>query len=160
MPDSLDSYRNTRSPRKRYSYVVNLHRLNMNRRQYAAGCAVVTVVASAGCIDTVRDWIDSIESGEGGRVRNAETETFEIEAEAGELITVDVDIERDGSRQHSGRVAIYDAAGNLLESEEISYTGLSRQSAEATAPEDGTYEIEVSPGSDRDAELRVSVWTD
>ena len=132
----------------------------MNRRQYAAGCAVGVAVASAGCIDTVREWIDSIESGVGGRVRNAESETFEIEVEADELITVDVDIDVEGSRGNSGRMAIYDPAGELLESDEISYSGLSRQSVEAIAPEGGTYEIVVAPGSDRDAELRVSVWTD
>ena len=131
----------------------------MNRREYVAGCAAGIAVASAGCVDTVREWIDSIESGEGGRVRNGESETFEIDAEAGELITADVDIEEDGSRQNSGRMAIYDPAGELLESEEISYSGFSRESVEATAPEDGTYEISISPG-DRNAELRVSIWTD
>ena len=131
----------------------------MNRRQYAAGCAAGIAVATAGCVDTVRGWIDSIESGVGGRVENGQSETFEIEAEADELITVDVTIEVDGSIRNSGRMAIYDPAGELLESEEISYSGFNRQLAEATAPETGTYEIVVAPG-DRDAELRVSVWTD
>lgn len=135
----------------------------IDRRRFGSICALGIAGATAGCLDTIRTSISRLDDvleddASSGIVRHARGETFEIEAEEGDLITVDIDIEEAGSGR--GAVTIRDPNGNVLEDDRFTLTGFPRESIRFDAPTDGTYRVHVSPGNDRETRLRVNVWTD
>lgn len=128
----------------------------MNRREYISIGGAGAIAASAGCLDTVQGWADDLDDGSAGTVRRAEADTFETEAEEGDDVNVDIEVHEQGSGR--AEAEIRDPDGDVLESERFGFSR-QRRTITVTAPRDGTYSVTVDPGRDRDAELRVSIFT-